>query len=489
MKQHVISLQEWIQYQPYRVIEDDDQYFTLIASEIYSILDISKIGEALDYSSKDLRTISCCITNWYICVISNIWIWQSFKDECRKLYGRPLPFYEVSKKYSENEVNYEDICFLLWFYMQQLNPNRLINPINPGIEMIADQITEALSEDFILAPENERINMFLFPEKETMRFSEYKGILDWFHYKSYLNIFNIKELDEQTADIHKSRKNESEKHMLTVATRLELCLKSPNRMMALTSPEWMARFIPKHHPLHALYNNVKLRDHTYYLFKRLDEMYIYVSDIATEEEFAVKKESIDKKTVANLTADDSVFMMLLICFDEEWWQCGRLSMYSINNMPEEKPSDDKEKEKAYNDFIAASKGKEFLYFSSQKDLYAFLRKEMNYSLIDNSQVPDNIGNKLLLTATPKEGLIFLEKGIECIKDPDNPFYDRKVADREAMSFIVIPDFCPFEIVCKLIDKNMLPDALFNNLGNKKAARKFMADNIDFCLRYFLNKHR
>ena len=52
-------------------------------------------------------------------VISGMGIWRAFILTHKELYGKYLPFYTPDDHYYDDEVNLEDVRFLLWHYTQQ----------------------------------------------------------------------------------------------------------------------------------------------------------------------------------------------------------------------------------------------------------------------------------------------------------------------------------------------------------------------------------
>ena len=113
----------------------------------------------------------------------------------------PYSFYDSGKEkdYYPGEVNPEDLQFLLWHYLQCMEKQAggVLNPENPAFEELANQIYDYLSEEFQVAPENERLHaMFYgeaFGENDYMR---YRSVLEWFHFCSYVGFeteVNIRE--------------------------------------------------------------------------------------------------------------------------------------------------------------------------------------------------------------------------------------------------------------------------------------------------------
>lgn len=153
---------EWLELHPYKQTNSVDQYYVGIANEIHKRLYSSTIADAFE-EEKNIRYTSLCLAAWFEDVISQTGIWQAFTAECRKRYGSYLPFYPIKGDYFPDEINLEDIRFLLWHHIQYLCRGiSAINPENPGIEQTAQKIYGLLAEEYETAPENERMQEFLY---------------------------------------------------------------------------------------------------------------------------------------------------------------------------------------------------------------------------------------------------------------------------------------------------------------------------------------
>lgn len=108
------------------------------------------------------------MTAWFEDVISQIGIWTTFTAECKKRYGNWLPFYPLNEEYYPDEINPEDIQFLLWHHIQTCcrGEGRVINPENPAITIIANEIYCLLDKIYETAPENERLWQFMHPKEK-----------------------------------------------------------------------------------------------------------------------------------------------------------------------------------------------------------------------------------------------------------------------------------------------------------------------------------
>lgn len=485
---------KWLELHPYKQTNSVDQYYVGIANEIHKRLYSSTIADAFE-EEENIRYTSLCLAAWFEDVISQTGIWQAFTAECRKRYGAYLPFYPIKGDYFPDEINLEDIRFLLWHHIQYLCRGiSAINPENPGIEQTAQEIYGLLAEEYETAPENERMQEFLYHSAMGEEdFFRYREILDWFHYQCYFNIENVAQCRDEAERLLDDEKITPEMaEPLIYATRTSLTFKGRRNLLSLTSPEWLA-LIGKAHPEHQLWGKVKVRKNSCYLLEKEDDRYLYVKDLCSEDEgeFKITKKSLNLSAIRSREVGKSTLICELIYFGNAWWQCGMLLENKYNQKMAEYVDDlTKQKEKtnekaAFHDFIKASGGKSFVFCQSQEEISDFLLNKMDYNLKEGLDIPRiNTENGAMLMANPHTGLHIQFKLCECIKSPDNPNYNKEEAEKNAIMFIVNPDIIPYQLSCILQDEGMLPDAYLNSLQRKEYGQEFIRKNAHFLTDYF-----
>ena len=485
---------KWLELHPYKQTNSVDQYYVGIANEIHKRLYSSTIADAFE-EEENIRYTSLCLAAWFEDVISQTGIWQAFTAECRKRYGAYLPFYPIKGDYFPDEINLEDIRFLLWHHIQYLCRGiSAINPENPGIEQTAQEIYGLLAEEYETAPENERMQEFLYHSAMGEEdFFHYREILDWFHYQCYFNIENVAQCRDEAERLLDDEKITPEMaETLIYATRTSLTFKGRRNLLSLTSPEWLA-LIGKAHPEHQLWGKVKVRKNSCYLLEKEDDRYLYVKDLCSEDEgeFKITKKSLNLSAIRSREVGKSTLICELIYFGNTWWQCGMLLENKYNQKMAEYVDDlTKQKEKtnekaAFHDFIKASGGKSFVFCQSQEEISDFLLNKMDYNLKEGLDIPRiNTENGAMLMANPHTGLHIQFKLCECIKSPDNPNYNKEEAEKNAIMFIVNPDIIPYQLSCILQDEGMLPDAYLNSLQRKEYGQEFIRKNAHFLTDYF-----
>ena len=485
---------KWLELHPYKQTNSVDQYYVGIANEIHKRLYSSTIADAFE-EEENIRYTSLCLAAWFEDVISQTGIWQAFTAECRKRYGAYLPFYPIKGDYFPDEINLEDIRFLLWHHIQYLCRGiSAINPENPGIEQTAQEIYGLLAEEYETAPENERMQEFLYHSAMGEEdFFHYREILDWFHYQCYFNIENVAQCRDEAERLLDDEKITPEMaEPLIYATRTSLTFKGRRNLLSLTSPEWLA-LIGKAHPEHQLWGKVKVRKNSCYLLEKEDDRYLYVKDLCSEDEgeFKITKKSLNLSAIRSREVGKSTLICELIYFGNAWWQCGMLLENKYNQKMAEYVDDlTKQKEKtnekaAFHDFIKASGGKSFVFCQSQEEISDFLLNKMDYNLKEGLDIPRiNTENGAMLMANPHTGLHIQFKLCECIKSPDNRNYNKEEAEKNAIMFIVNPDIIPYQLSCILQDEGMLPDAYLNSLQRKEYGQEFIRKNAHFLTDYF-----
>ena len=138
MKIQKLYPKHWLNYHPYKQTDDVDQYYTGIANQINRILHAMGVNEDED----GYANMSLILSAWFEDIISQTHIWETFTEECQKRYGARLPFYSIGTDYISDEINMEDVRFILWHILQrQYEGDRVINPENPGIRMAAEQLS------------------------------------------------------------------------------------------------------------------------------------------------------------------------------------------------------------------------------------------------------------------------------------------------------------------------------------------------------------
>lgn len=497
---------EWVKLHPYKHADRIDQYYTKLANRVYVELIESPLVEKIKEDEK-LRHIALCLTAWFEDIVSETGIWQAFTTECKKRYGSYLPFYNIEDDYYyPEEINMEDIRFLLWHYTQQESRGEsIINPENPGIAMIAQKIYEIFDEEYETAPENERMqDLLCYPEKfDEGNFYPFRELMEWFHYDSYFNVSNLSELRDmgeklvEEINYHTNKEFLRENiNVLMYSSRIDLIMNGRRSHLSLTTPEWFARLWACGDNAE-LFRNISTRRNCKLLYEKDDENFVFVKDLEREDEIIrINKASLDLKKRDTYLSGKTLFICSLVYFGNSWWQYGMLLQDEFN--AEVKKEIDIEKiekqgdEGLYKRFIKASKGKPVMFCKTKEELKKFLSTKMKLELGDGVQFNShelNESDGIIVSVLPETDIYMQASMSSCIKSADNPMYYKEEADKNTILFVVNPAVVPYKFSCLLQDHGMLVDARINTLEGGEYGREFFQKNIQFFTDYFHNRCR
>ena len=252
MKNIKIYPKEWLLLHPYKQSDSTDLYYTNIANRIYDMLEETHL--AYSFEKDEVKQISMRMAAYFEDVISGLNIWRSFITEHKALYGKFLPFYTPDDHYYDDEVNYEDIRFLLWHYTQQYHGFRkgtFVSPDNAANGDTASLIYRMFCDEWTTAPENERMQQLFAPETRYEDVKKYNELLHWFHYQCYLFTDSQQELTETVKEYWKQAENKDEQFIMVIHDSLAHISKSA--FLAYTSPKWLSLILPADHPDHSLF--------------------------------------------------------------------------------------------------------------------------------------------------------------------------------------------------------------------------------------------
>ncbi len=438
----VIFTQEWIALHPYEKADETDLYYTELANEIYHALDEACYTHNFK-NMDEAKQLALSIAGYFEDVISGTGIWKTFTEECKQRYGTYIPFYEKESEfikstlneddpaYDPEEINIADVKFLLWHHYQQSSFVQEAVPFLFGtLELAAKLAYNILDREYETAPENERLLAYLSEMPEIEGNAE----------TTEEEIEKNKELDE----IHRR--------------------------------DTLAWF---HYGCYFNVGNQKRLQFT------LQQMANSPQGLTEPLAYSVQMEM----TIVgrnNLLALTSYEWLCKIC----------------RNMPTHKLWEDEEfrkkateqyekvdHEKAIHDYNllkAKGYGDKFIFLEDVKTLKEFL-KEIEFELPKDIRFPQKYEKGIILSGSPYTGINISFGLAHCIASPENPYYVQERAETDSFGIISgngLP--FPYEIVCKLIENNLIPDAnIFTSQYVKEEGLKITQANLQFLADYYL----
>lgn len=115
---------------------ETDSYYYELACRLIDKASEDSLTESLHVAVVERAAL--CVVGYFQDMIADAGLWHGFVDECRRLYGTPVPFFVVSEDYIDYELNREDIGFLVWYAVAMYSDDRSIYPFRSDLVKLAD---------------------------------------------------------------------------------------------------------------------------------------------------------------------------------------------------------------------------------------------------------------------------------------------------------------------------------------------------------------
>ena len=156
-KKERIYMYRWLLFHPYSTPAPSDFYYLRLCNETYNLLEENAFLESAGLLTREeIKNLVCFLICYFEDVISGPGLWQAFTVQVKELYGTYLPLYNPDPdEYFPDEINIEDIYFLVWYFISMTQYNEtIISPEALEWSDLSDRIFEILEREYELAPEN-----------------------------------------------------------------------------------------------------------------------------------------------------------------------------------------------------------------------------------------------------------------------------------------------------------------------------------------------
>ena len=170
MKQQKIYMKAWLDAHGRAKAVDTDEWYLDFANQLLPLVADSFIYGGREWEEDQKRVALTCALYLEDCVADG-GNWRQFIHWHRKSYGRYLPFYALTEEYLPDEINREDIVFLLWAINSPVGDDfdGVENPMDADLLEFADTLYNRLDAAFELAPISDYLATDWLMETELMQ--------------------------------------------------------------------------------------------------------------------------------------------------------------------------------------------------------------------------------------------------------------------------------------------------------------------------------
>lgn len=491
-----IYMQDWLALHPYNRVSETDQYYLDLANDILKIWNKSELS--FQVNSEIKSSVACHLTAYFEDVISQLGLWKAFISKHKELYGKYLPFYSLSDSYFEDEVNCEDIAFLLWLNMQLYVGNdkeELLDPEESSIMALAKEIYDLLDTEYEVAPENTFMTGFFdFKNKEYDKFPAFANDAEWLFFQSYLlALCNEEPINEIIGQVHKfyPKATDKEKSAIIHDAVNRLMFSDPCGPLALNMNEWFSAIAGSQQPFKDSFDKFEFIDREEFYVIEKSDSHIKIRSAANGREIDVTKESI--KNVSGLHPWKTVIRVCCAFYNDTWWFFGEYSTRELNDEEDIRPAvpyikEEKADDPVYDTFMKASNGESLMFIPSYDALKEFFINGLKWEDNEDNMMPDlKDMQNFVLHVNPK-GMLIAPNIAEYVKDARNPMYNAEEARKNALDLFTVQGACPADLLRFLEESNRLPDAGFISKKGEEYGKKVFHENWDFISRLFLESY-
>ncbi len=514
-----IYIRHWLEFKPYRKQATTDGYYLKVANNIKKSL-ISEEGFVLwmYISPEEINLLSCFLTSYFEDIISGTQIWKTFIRLHTERYGKRLPFYDTSEYY-DDEINLQDVAFLIWYFMNTMQEDKFISPYNEFIIKIAGRVIEVFDEEYEYAPENDYLKSFYQISANETDYYTVRKMVDNVLFGSWLFYSDtLKEMSLNEAEILETGNDQYLMSYLQ-ENRDTLLHSLRTRLLSLKGNEWAAAILGPEHPLSKHLMNISQRIRGYFFYKGQDEHDVFLEYVATGHQFRLTKKSFDYGD--ELTGTDSILYLGIVKWMDEWWFSGVYvkTPFNADLVLDEKNSVESRKQVSFLDhesndmksilqehlevFKRFNNGSQIAFMPTGevekfvKGYYDFYNSSLNISPAEKEEAvkrakaegflggEDNFQSRLgefeeqaLVFFNPESGIEMAFGVTDAFPLPNNPLCDIKNSD-EAVIHVLMSDEISAELAKFCIEKGKSKLPFF-----KQGVGKEYLKDIDFLLRFW-----
>lgn len=463
-----------------------DFYYVKLARKLYGIIRFSEIGR--DEGEFMCEHFAMAAAYYFEDVVSGIGIWQTFTSKHKELYGKYLPFYDLDEEeYYQDEVNLEDVCFLVWMILQKEKDGTFLNPENPYLVKMASMIYEVLDAEFEEAPMNTEMlehlkNPSYYRDFYSVKLMLTRLISEVYLFEPFIDERITKVEDEVNALLGNSLDDSSLAY--AVDSIISCCEKTGP--LALYAHDWLAAILAHWGMKEESERVAAIESLKYgvYLLKRYDSQTICLEDIKGEE-YIISRDSFDELPDSTLLGNKS-FIGSLVKFDGEWLVNG-ISSWGLGT----KIFDAYKKNMAmiggdpilYDKILKINENHPMLYFKDYEEMLKWF--DSHIGLDESFTLPEQMKKQQFFAVYVDKvrDMAVLPDGALAIKDERNPYYNKEKAEEQGINFIVSDATTSKELLHYLIEHDMLPDACINSTKGLERGKQLVQENMDFIARF------
>lgn len=500
-----MTAREWAETHPCGVACASDRFYSDLVNRIEKNL-IDKYAFSLRIRNlyNIIHGISLRSVFYLEDMVSGTCVWQTMREMCRKRYGKVVPFYPLDDpdmEYLDDEVNIQDLKFIIWHSMSRVNSEYVYYPDSEAVELISKTLFDILTEEWEKAPEAARVRKTIQSLLKNGEFLDVRQIMDWLTYSCPLTAV-VGFLEQQRDDMD-DKPNfgdlEVERYgyrcMNAVSAYLPPLGCSANEYVAelagLYGLSDLAERLRNFRSLHlGVYRCIGENDGSFVF----ESVYPYDRMVFNYgKKYLVSKESFSKVSDVKL----GYYSLMSIVEFDGIWNVNGFAIITPESKLDETDADIKMFTPERLDLVQAQsnvilkklRGSRFAFFKSMEEEMRFLGVQdidKSKDIVDDPLTQFEDADNITLYIAENGMTAVVPDLAEYLKSKKNPFYNREIAEGEGMS-VIMENRLPYEALVYAAEKGMFDDFTIPTQKGKRFAKRIVRENTRFFVDYYNSK--
>ena len=317
-----VYIKDWLELKPYDKQIATDSFYLKVCNDVKKAIITNKYSFIIQQhlSKKNINILSCFLTSYLEDVISGTNIWNSFVKMHLRMYQKHLPFYPLSYYYEE-DINVEDVSFLIWYFINTVQKERAISPFNDYIIELSEKIIDIFDNVWEYAPENDYLKSFYVIDENEEDFYVARKLIHTLLFETYLfypdSSLKLQKLEDEVIENYQG----DEKLLMYLNENRDSTLHTTyTQLLSLRGKDWVAEILGQEHGLHKDFLAISKRIVGFFFYKGQDDSNIFLEHIASGKKFNLTKKSFDHSD--DLNEVDTILFMGIVRWKDEWWFSG-----------------------------------------------------------------------------------------------------------------------------------------------------------------------
>ena len=470
----------------YLTCKTDKQYADL-ANAIHNL-----VYDELDFmDDQQIKHASISLALYFEDLHSGTHLFETFTKLYKEMFGRYVPFYS-SENADSPQAHLDAMKFMLWHSIAAERNGMMLNPTNKGLANMAERLLNLWNEKKDKIEPNEELADYLFSEETQENANEVKMVLIWLSLYSFLGRWysnpNPKDDEAHLGKLFQ----QGDKETLEYANECHFVFNIQTWPLSLTPQHIYAEMIriEMDDPNDEIAEHIdQIKNKSYELFQIVgsDLMGLTLKDFLGETfwvdygDFFGDARKLAKKHT-NILAS-------FINLNSRWELNGPSLWMNPSKKNKQMYLEDLQQHHhwmhdyvgQYDDLINKHHNRRLFFFRNAKEYIRWVKDEMR---MKDTEVLSELESREDPMACFFEynGQTTCCMDAECIKHPDNPCYDKSYAEENSLTFIGDTTSCSPDMLLYMLEHNLLPDAMFNDIRGRKHGRQLMQENIEFMAR-------